>query len=358
MKTGLTAILVFSFIQLSFSQSVFDSLYSRTTAEVYFDFGESVLRPDAQATLDSLLKEMRQIEGAVRIRITAHTDSIGSRNNNLRLSQRRAAAVRQGLEERGLSDAEIFVNGAGESTPTASNSTEEGRQRNRRATLEVQAAVPMTTLTGKVKNPETREGIPNALVTFRTKNRSDSTRTDKDGVYAVRLPKDSVVKVEAVAPDYFFQGVMLKVFGDKKKYLKYDISTDLELKPARVGETAVIDNLYFVGNQAVLLPMSEPELPKVLRFMEVNSDFIIEIAGHINQPGKPTDMLKQWEWDLSLNRAKLVFDYLVKNGIDPDRIIFAGYGNMEMRFPYAHATQDEQRQNRRVEIRVLGKLNE
>ncbi|MEZ4920553.1 MAG: OmpA family protein [Saprospiraceae bacterium] len=337
------------------AQSLFDSAYTVQQAPVYFDFGKSDITPQAGETLDALVTALRTTAGGLRIQITAHTDSIGNSENNLRLSRRRAEAVRDALRSRGLSEAQIFIRAAGEREPLADNSTEEGRQQNRRATLEVQVEVPMTTLEGVVRNPDTKEGIPNALVMFRTQSRADSTRTDTTGTYRVRLPKDSVVKVEALAPDYFFQTITLRAFGDPELYKKYNLSTDLELPPAVEGGKAVVRDLFFVGNQAILLPMSEPSLPKVLRFMQMNPDINIEIAGHINHPGLAPEKLNNWEWDLSINRAKMVYEYLIKNGVSEARMQYKGYGNTEMLFPNLGATEAEQQQNRRVEIRVLKK---
>ena len=336
------------------AQSIFDSTYTAQKAAVYFDFGKAELTAAAGVVLDSLVAELRANPAALFIRITAHTDSIGTAAANKTLSAKRAESVRQGLADRGLASAQIEIAGEGENQPAAANDTEEGRQLNRRATLEIMRQVPMSNLSGQIKDPETGKGIPKALITFRSKTRQDSTRTDSSGYYNVRLPKDSVVKMEAQALGYIFQETALKVFGSPELYKKYKINPDIELKPAKAGEKAVLRDLFFVGNQAVLLKVSEPELPKVLRFMQINPDLKVEIAGHINHPGVKPENLAKWEWELSVNRAKLVYDYLLANGIPEDRLQYKGYGNTEMIFPNAVA-EEQQQQNRRVEIRVLEK---
>jgi outer membrane protein OmpA-like peptidoglycan-associated protein len=296
---------------------------------------------------------LRKIPGALRIRIAAHTDSIGSPQANLALSRRRAETVRKGLADRGLGAAEIEIAGLGEAEPIAPNSSEEGRQRNRRATLAIVAAVPMVPIRGQVKDPSTNTGIPDALVTFRSKTRLDSTRTDTSGYYSVRLPKDSVVKLEAVAPNYFFASATMRIFGSPELFKKYKLSPDISLPPAKAGEKAVIRDLFFVGNEAILIKASEPELPKVLRFMQINPALHIEIAGHVNEPNLSPKLMEDWKWQLSEDRAKTVYNYLVTNGISADRMHYKGYGNTEMIFPFPGATASQQQQNRRVEIRVV-----
>lgn len=128
----------------------------------------------------------------------------------------------------------------------------------------------------------------------------------------------------------------------------------LKLPPLEKGETVDIDNLYFVGNQAVLLKKPLPELPKVLKFMQINSN--IKIAGHINRPKAPPVTKESWDYHLSLRRAKFVYNYLIENGIAESRLTYKGYGNWEMRFPQATSLQD-QSANRRVEIRILERGN-
>lgn len=333
------------------AQSLFDSLYSASYVEVYFVTGKADLNAEALGILDSMARLFTTNERFRLLRITAHTDSIGEKGNNESLATRRAAAVRAALVQRGVAAEKIQTRAYGERSPVMPNSTESGRQRNRRATVEAVLAVPMTTFKGQIRDRDTGKGIE-ALVSFRSKTRMDSTRTDSTGNYAVRLPKDSVVKVEAVAKKYFFEDFTTRIFGSPELYKKYKINTDIELPPAKPGEKAVLRNLFFVGDQAVLLKMSEPELPKILKFMQINSDLQVEIAGHINKPGKPVPEPEPDEMALSINRARVIYDYLLKNGVTAERLRFKGYGNSEMMFPNA-VSPKESEQNRRVEIRVL-----
>lgn len=335
------------------TQSVFDSLRVAHTAELFFAFGKHDLSAEAERTLDSVADYWNNRNPVVKLRITAHTDSVGSLENNLALSQRRAEAAKSGLSKRGVPAEKIELAYFGERKPVAVNATEEGRQRNRRATIEIFTSIPMMPYSGQVKDQQTGAGIP-ATVHFSTRSRRDSVHTDSIGFYRVRLPKDSVVKIEAFAEGYFFKSVMQRLYGSPEMVQRMlDQPAELTLAPAKVGEKAAINNLFFVGNQAVLLKSSEPELPKVLKFMQINPGLEVEIAGHINHPGTAPEALEAWEWELSVNRAKLVYEYLLKNGIAAARMSYKGYGNTEMLFPNRGASEEQQEQNRRVEIRVL-----
>jgi outer membrane protein OmpA-like peptidoglycan-associated protein len=67
--------------------------------------------------------------------IEGHTDSVGSEEYNLGLSQRRAEAVRMALVERGVRAEHVRAIGKGETSPVASNANTGGRQQNRRVEI-------------------------------------------------------------------------------------------------------------------------------------------------------------------------------------------------------------------------------
>jgi outer membrane protein OmpA-like peptidoglycan-associated protein len=313
------------------------------STEIYFDFGKHDLRPAADSLLAQLVGFAKGKENFT-IRITAHTDSIGSLANNMALSERRANAVKGFLVKNGVADSLISFAYFGEKTPATYNATEEGRQRNRRATVEVLMPVPMALITGQVTDEKT--GLPLvAEVVFRSKEVSDTIQTGVDGLFRKMVPIGTVLGIDAYANCYFLKTEMVK--ADKKAK-----SVPMPLRPAKAGSVADIDNLYFVGNQPVLLEASKPELPKILRFMQQNLNMKIEVAGHVNRPNTPPVSTTSWDFKLSEDRAKTVYNYLLENGIAAERISWKGYGNHEMVFPRA-IEEAQQAKNRRVELRVL-----
>ena len=319
------------------------------TAEVYFDFGKHDLRPVSDSTLDNVAAIFLEKKNP-KIFITAHTDSIGSIQNNVALSERRATSVMTFLSEKGVPDSLMAFDVFGESKPATSNYSEDGRQLNRRATVEIYEQIPMTTLKGKITAPEP-ENLMLAEIVIRGKNFRDSLTTDSTGIFETKVPTGAVIGVDVIAKGYFLESKMMKVNPGKLPLL------EILMRPAEVGAVADIENLYFVGNQDTLLPKSEPTLPKLMRFMQVNKCLIIEIAGHVNRPNHPPLKIGSWEHDLSERRAKRVYNYLIENGIEEKRMAWKGYANWEMKFPNARSERD-QAANRRVEIRVTGNIEE
>jgi OOP family OmpA-OmpF porin len=104
---------------------------------VNFDFDKSNIRPDAAPILReaaTILKDNPNL----KVEVDGHTDAKGTDEYNLKLSMRRAAAVKAFLMKEGVAEARLSTRGLGESQPVASNDTDDGRAQNRRVELKVQ----------------------------------------------------------------------------------------------------------------------------------------------------------------------------------------------------------------------------
>jgi len=102
------------------------------TVDVGFDTGKAVVRPAYFKEIEkiaSFMNEYPHVNGTIE----GHTDSVGSAEYNLRLSQRRAESVVNMLVEKyGIDGSRLTARGYGSTRPIADNRTREGRQRNRR----------------------------------------------------------------------------------------------------------------------------------------------------------------------------------------------------------------------------------
>jgi len=102
---------------------------------VEFDFDKATLRPEAAAILDKTAASLADWQNA-NIEVAGHTDSKGSDEYNMKLSQDRAEAVRNYLISKGIAAERLTAKGYGETKPVADNATEEGRAQNRRVELQ------------------------------------------------------------------------------------------------------------------------------------------------------------------------------------------------------------------------------
>ncbi|HEY5408303.1 MAG TPA: OmpA family protein [Ginsengibacter sp.] len=104
--------------------------------DVEFDFGKSTLRPASFSTLDDLVDYLKRKPNE-RIEIGGHTDNVGSDEKNLVLSLERAKSIVSYLIEKGISNDRLVAKGYGAEEPIEDNSTEEGRQKNRRTEVKI-----------------------------------------------------------------------------------------------------------------------------------------------------------------------------------------------------------------------------
>jgi outer membrane protein OmpA-like peptidoglycan-associated protein len=136
----------------------------KTTAsmasDAFFDFDKAVLRPDAKAALEQTLARLKASGYEGNIRITGHTCDIGTAAYNLKLSERRAAAVRQFLIDGGMPAERLLAEGMGLANPRYPNDRE-GRPKNRRVDIEF---VTYETRTEEITLPPERPPAPPAPI--------------------------------------------------------------------------------------------------------------------------------------------------------------------------------------------------
>jgi peptidoglycan-associated lipoprotein len=106
------------------------------TATIYFDLDRSDITDESRAKLDAKVPILSQ-NAAVRIRVAGHTDSRGSDEYNLALGQRRAAAAKRYLTDRGIDGGRIEIVSFGEERGTCSDESESCWSRNRRDEFEI-----------------------------------------------------------------------------------------------------------------------------------------------------------------------------------------------------------------------------
>jgi len=109
-------------------------------ADVLFETGKYALSQDAQLKL-AKLSGIIQAHPGLNLAIEGHTDTTGSADFNMKLSQQRADTVREFLISQGLSPDTITAKGMGEDNPVADNSTAAGRKQNRRVEIIVSGEV-------------------------------------------------------------------------------------------------------------------------------------------------------------------------------------------------------------------------
>ena len=119
------------------AQAMSDAIAKSGRLDVYgitFATGQATITPASDQVLSDVLA-MLTANADWRLRIEGHTDNVGDKAANLKLSNARAAAVAAWLSGKGIDAGRLSVAGLGDTQPVAPNTSEDGRARNRRVVL-------------------------------------------------------------------------------------------------------------------------------------------------------------------------------------------------------------------------------
>jgi outer membrane protein OmpA-like peptidoglycan-associated protein len=124
---------------------------------------------------------------------------------------------------------------------------------------------------------------------------------------------------------------------------RYKTFTDTIVK----GDKILLENILFKTNYSYIHGKSYKDLRELSKFLKSNPQYIFKIQGHVCcvDHGRDGVDLKTGKRNLSVARAKFVYDYLSKNGVSKKRMRYEGFGS---RYPLGGDTKED----KRVEILV------
>lgn len=120
-----------------------NNLLITMTAQTAFAFDSVEISSGFQSTMDKIANVLVRY-GKTHLTVVGHTDNVGSNQYNQTLSERRSGAVADYLRSKGVIPQRLVSMGQGENSPRASNTTEAGRQLNRRVEILVEPIVAET----------------------------------------------------------------------------------------------------------------------------------------------------------------------------------------------------------------------
>ena len=176
-------------------------------------------------------------------------------------------------------------------------------------------------------------------------SQSDSITGEFNLDYKATINEDYYLITES--KNYFFSETLISSISKNDT-----VSSDLDIKVSKLkkNENLKLHNLNFYGDSYEYLPTAIPSLNRLLSLMQNNSTLKILIEGHTN--GCPGGI--EYSQMLSENRAKTIKDFLIKNGINKQRLVSKGFNCSKMLYPNMETNSDwEKMMNRRVEILVL-----
>ncbi len=206
---------------------------------------------------------------------------------------------------------------------------------------------PLTYMKGEVFDKYTKQPLKVNFELIDLKNDEviiNSESDPVDGSFLVAIPMGVNVGLNVSAKNYLFYS---ENFSVEKAYTGIEpYHKDIPLRPIEAGESTVLRNIFFEYDKYNLKPESKSELNRLIKLMEENPDIKIEISGHTDNVGS-----YEYNLELSLNRAKKVYEYLAENGIDPERLEYEGYADKK---PIdTNETEEGRANNRRTEFTIL-----
>lgn len=275
---------------------------SNDTFSVHFGLDIDALDDHAQLTIDSLFY-IGKLKPGVPVSIIGYTDYLATDEYNLDLSRRRAENVKGYLVKAGLNEQSIrLLLGKGEIKRTDTLRKIRGIPQDRRVDIVMEY----------VKRPT-----------------------------AKRTSGDTVITMHP---------------GDKLIIPPSSDDPGFDINNIPKGRTFILKNIYFPMGRHFPKQDSYTDLTMLLDAMKENLGLVIRIEGHVCCITNVPDALDldSHELDLSVNRARFIYEYLKARGVSQNRLSFAGYGKTRPIYE-DEQTEAEAAANRRVEIRILDK---
>lgn len=113
-----------------------DQIILNMPSDITFNVDQDAIKPNFYSVLNSVAVVLNRFQQTV-VDVYGHTDSTGSDQHNMDLSQRRAMSVANYLSAQGVDPRRFAVTGFGKTRPIASNATSEGRAQNRRVEIQL-----------------------------------------------------------------------------------------------------------------------------------------------------------------------------------------------------------------------------
>ena len=164
------------------------------------------------------------------------------------------------------------------------------------------------------------EIIDNAIIRIVGKDgTNEKIFAKKDGTYRLELVRGMDYVMMANAQGYLNQNQSLTTPKDEKNEIFY-----VDFALASITKPVLIENIFYDFNRATLRQESQKSLDELISLLKDNPNVTIELMAHTDRIGS-----EQYNQSLSQQRAQSVVDYLIKGGIEKERLTAVGYGKTQ-----------------------------
>jgi len=267
----------------------------RDTIKLFYDINQKKLSPVNKTRLDSVNNFLSDTSA---VNILGFADYLGKKQYNYFLSKSRAEIVKNYLLNLHSKNVLIIADGKGEVSPATKNLSVLGEPVNRRVDIIIPSKAAKIQIANKPVKDSTTHKADTGTVYDRINNLSNMD----------------------------------------------------------VGQSVSFKELTFQPGRHYLREGAVPYLEALTAYLKEHENLKIEIQGHVccetnHEDGFDADLMQK---NLSVTRAKYIYEYLMSHGIDAERMQYKGMGSDHKKI-FPERTVDDQNQNRRVEIVLLSK---
>jgi len=214
--------------------------------------------------------------------------------------------------------------------------------------------IPPLTLKGQVFDLINNEPVAGAKVVLARENGEELAyfMTGEDGAYTHLIPRDENFVLKGSKEKYQDVEVAFNSFGLEKEK---EIIVDLNIGMAPIENVVILadlETIYFDFDKWNIRPDAALELDKVVTLMNKYSEMVIRLESHTDSRAND-----QYNMVLSDRRVKSTYDYIISQGIDPDRIpTYEGFGETQLVNKCSNGvpcTAAEHQLNRRTEFVII-----
>jgi len=209
---------------------------------------------------------------------------------------------------------------------------------------------PQFTLKGVVLNKT--QNMPEGDVQIKLTKETNQNKITKQsltntGIFQTQLEADSDFSLVGKKANFLSNIVKISTKGLNRNTTLY-VNLELAIEETKVGQSLVLNNIYFEVGKGTLNTASSTDLDKVYQFLSDNTDIKLEIQGHTDNSGSLLLNNK-----LSQVRANSVVAYLTKKGVEKNRLTAKGFGPSS---PIAdNNTAEGRAKNRCVVMKIMAK---
>lgn len=202
-------------------------------------------------------------------------------------------------------------------------------------------------VTGTVTDKATKKAITEGNILLEGDNNTTNKLAISNGVFFAKIDSNTLYALTTKVPNYFLKKAETTTKGLKKSDT---LVVNFELEKLEINKAIKLDNIYYDLGKYAIREDAKKSLNDLVETMKDNPTIKIELSSHTDSRGSSSSNQR-----LSQKRAQSAINYLVKQGIDKNRLTAVGYGEEKLLNKCSNGvkcTEEEHQFNRRTEFKV------